>query len=172
MSELSHPPAPASGTRVLTPGGGKPSDTVPATAEPVSARLAGRIDRIVSGSREIAMDLMEMVDLKMQLLQVHLEERIEDRLNEVLQRALVAGIVLGGLFFLLVAAAFGLGTLLGHDALGFLAISVLLFLAALAIGHRNRQLVRFRLGSEEESQQEEESTSPEPNAVAGETKKE
>lgn len=120
---------------------------VPAAESPAARgpRGQGRIERIVSGSRELAMDLVELVDLKMQLLQIQVEERVQERLNGAVQNALVGGIALGGVLFVLVAGALMLGQLLGHDALGFLAVAALLFLAAFAFRQGKWQMIRIRL---------------------------
>ena len=149
MSESPNPQVPSLGPGGDSEGSARQPASVPVERDPVPTGLQGRFERIVAGSRELAMDVVEMVDLKMQLLQVQIEERIEGRINEAVQRAIVVGIVSGGVLFLLVAASLGLGALLGHDALGFLAVSVLLFLVAFILGRIRLQMVRFRLGTDE-----------------------
>lgn len=149
MSESPNPQPPSLGPGGDSEGSARLTASVPVERDPVTTGLKGRFERIVAGSRELAMDVVEMVDLKMQLLQVQIEEHVEGRINDALQRALLVGFVVGGALFLLVAASLGLGVLFGHVALGFLAVSALLFLVAFIVGRIFGQKERLRLNTDE-----------------------
>ncbi len=92
--------------------------------EPSGSRLA----RVLEQVREISEDVVELVELKLQLVQVQIEERVQGKLNEVISKALVGMLAIGTVVFALVAAAIGLGYLFENQAFGFLAVAALLAL--------------------------------------------
>jgi hypothetical protein len=91
----------------------------------------GRFDRISAQTKGLVDDVKEWVDLRVRLVQLDLEDRIDVIANQTILTLIIIGIGGASMLFGLFAAAFGLGILLGNNALGFLSISVLLGLATL-----------------------------------------
>jgi hypothetical protein len=91
-----------------------------------SDSLGGRFDRISDQSKGLVDDVKDWVDLRVRLVQMDLEDRIDVIANQTILTLVIIGIGGASMFFGLFAAAFGLGLLFGNNALGFLAMSVLL----------------------------------------------
>lgn len=139
--ETAKPDESSDGVPVPSPDSG----SVPAPDVP-----KGRVERIVSTAKSLAVDLMEIVDLKMQLVQVQIEEHIEQRVNRAIQRLLVlAAAALSGVF-VLVALAFALGTWLGNPAWGFLAVGLVVGLGAWVLARVRPKMID--LGNDEGSE--------------------
>lgn len=102
----------------------------------------GRMDRIADNTRGLIEDVKEWIDLKVQLVQLDLEEKIETLANQVLSTFLVIVLAAVTALFILVAGAFGLGQWLGHPAWGFLSVSGLLALVTILIHFRHPRLVK------------------------------
>jgi len=99
-----------------------------------------KVDRISEHAKGLVDDVRDWVDLKVKLVQVEIEDKIDAKLNQTIL-ALVLALVMGlVLVFSLTALALGLGTWLGHDAWGFLAVASILGLFAGGL-----QLVKPRL---------------------------
>ncbi|QXD16092.1 phage holin family protein [Rhodocaloribacter litoris] len=110
---------------------------------------ATRLERIALHTRGLVEDVKEWVDLKIQLVQVQIEERIEERLNRAALGVVLGVVVLLALVFALTAAALGLGAWLGHSAWGFLVVAgVLLVVAGLLRAVRPRLVKVREAGSE------------------------
>jgi Putative Actinobacterial Holin-X, holin superfamily III len=110
-------------------------DDSQATEKTKSARRKeeGRVDRISDQTKGLIDDIKEWIDLRVQLIQIDIEERIETVANEVLSTVVVAILIFLIVIFLLVGAALGLGPVLGHPAWGFLAVAGFMGLVTLAI---------------------------------------
>ncbi len=104
---------------------------------------AGKIERLARETRGLIDDMKDWVDLKMQLVQLEMEERVEQKLNQALLGVILAVVAFLALVFGLTALALGLGGWLGHDAWGFLIVTVLLVLVALALRMMNPRLVKM-----------------------------
>ena len=97
-----------------------------------------RVGRITEHGKGLVTDLTSWVELKMKLVQVEIEEKIDARVNQLVSTAIVAGIALIGVVFLLIALGMGASALfiaIGLSSplsyfLGFLVITLLLFAAA------------------------------------------
>ncbi len=102
----------------------------------------GRLDRIADQTKGLVDDIKEWIDLKVQLVQMDLEEKFETMANQVLSTFVV--ILLAGVtvLFALVAASLGLGGWLGHPAWGFLAVTGILTLLTLAIHHARPRIIK------------------------------
>ncbi len=97
-----------------------------------------KVERIAEHGKGLVGDLTSWVELRIKLAQIEIEEQIDARVNKLISTALVAGVALLGVIFLLVA--FGLGAAAIFVAiglsqplsyfLGFLLITLLLFGAA------------------------------------------
>jgi len=95
-------------------------------------------DRSMLGSfvhetRGLVTDLKDWVEIRVQLFQLEIEERIEAAVGKVLSLLAVAVLLLFTVLFLLIASAEGLGSWLGHAAWGYLAIGLLLGFATLIV---------------------------------------
>ena len=101
----------------------------------------GRMDRISDQTKGLVDDVKEWVDLRVKLVQIDLEERIETVANEALSTLLVVAVMAGALLFCLLAAAFGLGLLLNSTALGFTIVGMALAAAGWAIARFKPRLV-------------------------------
>ena len=88
----------------------------------------GKFDRISGQTKGLVDDVKEWVDLRLKLVQLDLEDRIDVIANQAILTVIVAFIGGTSGIFALFAAAFGLGQLIGNTALGFLSISGLLAL--------------------------------------------
>lgn len=93
------------------------------TASPESG---GRLDRITDQTKGLVDDIKEWIDLRVRLVQLDLEERLETIANQTILTLVVIGIGAISIFFALIAAALGLGALFSNSALGFLAVSLIL----------------------------------------------
>jgi hypothetical protein len=102
-----------------------------------------RLQRIGTQTKGLIDDLKSWVELRMELTQIDVEERVEDKVSEAMAGA--ALVALGALtaLFLLIAAAFGLGELLGHPGYGFLVVGGVLLVVTLIIRQVRPRLVRI-----------------------------
>lgn len=91
-----------------------------------STSRSGPMGRIAHESRALFDDLREWVDLRVQLIQVDVEERIEKAANEIMSMVLVMVMALFTMVFLLHGLAIWLGTLLGGAQWGYLIIGAFL----------------------------------------------
>lgn len=107
-----------------------------------SSDSPGRMDRIADNTRGLIEDVKEWIDLKVQLVQLEIEQKIETLANQVVSTFLVIVLAAVTALFILVAAALGLGQWLGHPAWGFLAVSGALGLVTILIHFRRPRLVK------------------------------
>lgn len=104
-----------------------------AAQRPQLPAAGNRVDRITQHSRSLIDEVTHWADLKVKLIRVDLEEKIEAK---KIQIGLGVGMALVGFFavlFLLTTIALGLGAWLGHPAWGFLIVTTVLFLIVLAM---------------------------------------
>ena len=97
---------------------------------------------VAAESRALWDDLREWVDLRVQLIQIDIEGRIEKALNDMLAALIVVVLVLFALFFLLQAAALWLGQVLGHDQMGYVVVALTLIAVSLLVKVVKPTLVR------------------------------
>lgn len=108
-----------------------------------------RVERISAHGKGLVSDLTSWAELKMKLVQVEIEEKIDERLNQIVGNAIVAGIGLVGVLFLLTAVGMGVSALLiaaGLSSplsyfLGFLFVAILLFVVAAILKSMRPHLV-------------------------------
>jgi hypothetical protein len=86
----------------------------------------GAMGRIALESRALFDDLREWVDLRVQLIQVDVEERIQQAANEIMSIVLVMVLALFTMVFLLHGVAVWLGSLLGGLHWGYLMVGAFL----------------------------------------------
>lgn len=111
-----------------------------------------KVQRIVQHTQQLVGDLQEWVDLRIELAQMQLEERVEAKANEIALQVMVVGIVLLAVVFGLVTLALGLGAWLGHPAWGFLIVTVLLVGLAIVLRAAHPAFIQIgggRRGSDE-----------------------
>lgn len=117
----------------------------------------GRLNRVVHRSRMLVSDVTEWVELRVQLLQMEIEEEVERRLNTLIARVLVAALLgITGLFVLF-TAAIGLGWWLGHPFWGYLIVTLVLTAGSAAVAYTRPQFVQhpFASGDGQNSQDSE-----------------
>lgn len=103
---------------------------------------SNRLSRLRTHLQSLAGDVREWVELRLTLVQLEIEERIEARLRWLMLRLLV-GIVAGlGIVFGLIALALALGSWLGHPGWGFLLVALGLGLVAAVL-----QAILWRLNA-------------------------
>lgn len=81
------------------------------------------VRRLAGESRALFDDLREWVDLKVQLVQVDIEERIEKAANEIIALVMVVVLGLFAAAFLLHGLAIWLGSVLGGAQWGYLIVA-------------------------------------------------
>jgi hypothetical protein len=91
------------------------------------------VSRLAGESRALFDDLREWVDLRVQLVQVDIEERIEKAANEVIAVIMVVVLGLFALAFLLHGLAIWIGTALGGTHWGYLIVAGILALTTIAL---------------------------------------
>lgn len=101
----------------------------------------GPLKRITGESRSLFDDLKAWVDLKIQLIQLDIEDRIRQAANQAALTAIVIVIGLLSLLFGLVAAGEALGAWLDSRSLGYLVLAVALALLAAIIHLARPRLV-------------------------------
>ncbi len=105
--------------------GTKNSESKEASGE---TKSPGRMETIASESRGLFEDIKEWVDLRVQLVQLEIEERIEKTANQVISVIAVVILALFTVLFLFHALALLAAEWLGNPALGYLAVGGLLAL--------------------------------------------
>ncbi len=101
-------------------------ETEQSTATPKETQSppdGGRLDRIADQTRGLIDDIKEWIDLKVQLVQLELEERFESLANHILATLLVIVLAFTTLLFGLVAGALAIGNWLGDPLWGFLIVT-------------------------------------------------
>ena len=104
-----------------------------ATEKDSGGTSSGRLGRIAEESKGLVDDVKEWVELRVQLLQMEIEERIESVANQVISVIAVAVLALFTALFLLLGAAQFLGEWLGRDAWGYVIVGVVLALVTVFI---------------------------------------
>lgn len=107
-------------------------DTTP-TRETDSAQEGGRLDRIADQTRGLIEDIKEWIDLKVQLVQIELEERFESLANQILATLLVIVLAATTALFALIAGALAIGNWLGDPLWGFLIVTGVLALVTVVV---------------------------------------
>ncbi|MDA0378508.1 MAG: phage holin family protein [Bacteroidetes bacterium] len=102
------------------------ADTSPRSSQAGSSEKSGPVGRIANESRALIEDLRDWVDLRVQLIQVDVEERIERAANELFSLMLVMVMALFTGVFLLHGLAVWLGSALGGTHWGYLIVGALL----------------------------------------------
>jgi len=96
-----------------------------------SSGEGGRIDRIADQTRGLVEDVKEWIDLRVQLIQLEVEDRFETVANQLLSAMLVVILAFTTLIFALIAISLGIGMLLGDPLWGFLVTTLLLAIATI-----------------------------------------
>ena len=104
---------------------------------------ANKVERIAQHTKGLVSDLTEWVELKMELVQLEVEEKVEQKINQAVVGGVLALMALLVLVFGLVALALGLGAWLGHPAWGFLMVTILLALITVILLKLRPRLIQI-----------------------------
>lgn len=121
-----------------------PPNPSPAAPPPVrkDSGSKNKVQRMGSNARGLFDDFTSWVELRLRLLQLDVQERVQGKIDEVIIKAapVVVGLLAG--FFALITVALFVGWALGHPAWGFLVVTGVLLLIAGALYARSRRLQR------------------------------
>ena len=92
------------------------------SSNPSDDRKAGRLSAIADETRNLAADIKEWVDLRVQLAQMEIEERIDKITNQIIGLVVVVVVALFAVLFLLMALAIWIGGMLESEALGYVVV--------------------------------------------------
>lgn len=101
-------------------------DRTSAQDAPLAPVTGNKAQRLAQHTQRLVDDLKTWVDLRIELAQVELEERVEAKANEIALAVAVVGVVVLAVLFGLITLALALGAWLGHPAWGFLIVTGLL----------------------------------------------
>ncbi|MDA1028785.1 MAG: phage holin family protein [Bacteroidetes bacterium] len=93
---------------------------------PASGHNESRLGAIARETRELLTDIKDWIDLRVQLLQFEVQERIEAAAQKLISLIIVAIMALFAVLFLLLAIAEAVGSWLGHPAFGYLSVGLVL----------------------------------------------
>ncbi len=93
----------------------------------------GKISKIVDTARSVTEELAKVVDLKVKLVQTEAEERINEKVNHLIQKSL--GMLLYGMVALmfLIGIALLIGEYFDSSGLGFLSVGAFILLVTLVL---------------------------------------
>lgn len=132
----------------------------PASPTKSAQEVDGRIDRIVHETRQLGDDLAEWANLRLRLVQLDIQERIDEELDLVFSRVVVLAMVVIAVLMASFGIAFVLGDLLGEPWYGFAIMAVVYLVAAGIISQtRPRLAANFRSSWASERRQLEAGTS-------------
>jgi uncharacterized membrane protein YqjE len=140
---------------------------------PIERRLpsgANKVERIAQHTKGLAEDVTSWVELRLKLAQIEIEERIDAKVNDLAGKAVVAGLAALGALFALVTLALGaaaLGVAIGLSQtlslfLGFLLVTILLFVAALVFRSAKPRMIPITSGTVAVEEDRLSGTAPEP----------
>ena len=127
----------------------KKDHTEQASAPETSEKGAGqnRVSSFANETRSLVADIKEWVDLRVRLVQLEIEERIETLANQLISLVAVTVLGLFAIMFLLMGLAVWIGNLLESPALGYVIVGSALALITTVI-----HLVRPRIMKSEVSE--------------------
>lgn len=105
----------------------------------------GPLTRLAHEIRSLVDDVKEWIELRLELFQLDVEDRIQAVANDILLIVLVLVLFAVAFLFLSLAAAFALGQWLGSNALGFLIVAVVFVLLGASI-RRSRVDLASKVG--------------------------
>lgn len=98
---------------------------------------------VLDHGRELGEDFVGWVELRIHQAQLELYDRLDEKGNELINKALAGALAGMGGFLLLVAACLGIGAALGHPAWGFLIVGLLFSAVGFAFFKLNPHLKRL-----------------------------
>jgi len=107
---------------------------------PTRASQQGKLARVASHTQGLVEDLREWIDLRLDLVVLDLEEKVNDLKNQVGQGIVLALLGFFTALFALVTVALGVGWLLGHPFWGFLTVFAILAIATAGFAKAQPQL--------------------------------
>jgi hypothetical protein len=105
----------------------------------------GPLVRLVHEIRSLVEDIKEWIELRIELLQLDVEDRVQAVANDILLVLFVLVLFFVAFLFLALAAAFALGQWLESEALGFLIVAVVFGLLGASI-RRSRMDLATKVG--------------------------
>ncbi len=132
----------------------------PQSDAPLTQVSGNKAQRLAQHTQQLVEDLKTWVDLRIELAQVELKERVESKANEIALAITLAVIAFLAALFGLTTMALGLGAWLGHPAWGFLLVTVLLILLAVVLRAARPEFVE--VGGRGAASPSDESSSPGP----------
>lgn len=127
---------------------------------PLAPVSGNKAQRLAQHTQRLVEDLKTWVDLRIELAQMELEERVEAKANEIALGVIVGGIVLLAVVFGMVTLALGIGALLGHAGWGFLIVTALLVLLAVVVRAARPELVQIGRSPEPPTERDPETSAP------------
>jgi hypothetical protein len=103
----------------------------------------GGIDRLVEHTKGLTEDVSALVELHLKKAQLEVEERIDRKVNAIVDNVLGLTLVVLAVLFLLTAISFGIGALLGHPGWGFLIMALLLGIGGLVVIKQRPHLIQI-----------------------------
>ncbi|HUF08022.1 MAG TPA: phage holin family protein [Rhodothermales bacterium] len=116
-----------------TEGSGTDLATRPRPVQKVQKAPDGRIDRLITETRQLGDDLTQWVNLRLKLVQLDIQERIDEELDFVYTGVIVLGMMTIALLLASFGIAWVLGDLLGERWYGFMMLAALYLIAAFVI---------------------------------------
>lgn len=111
-----------------SPIGSQSENQDEASKGPASGRNESRLGSIARETRELFTDIKDWIDLRIQLFQYEVQERIEVAAQKLFSLLIVAIMTLFAILFVLLAIAEAVGSWLGHPAYGYLSVGLVLTL--------------------------------------------
>lgn len=119
-----------------------PADSQNASEGKRGRRSRASLSHLAGETRALWEDMREWVDLRVELVQVDIEERIQKAANEIMAVLLAAVLGLFAMAFLLHGISVWLGRLLGATEWGYVLVGLVLAIAALIVRRVKPDLAR------------------------------
>jgi len=116
------------------------TDTKQDSKTDAASSSTSKLNNLAQETRGLVADLKEWVDIKIKLLQLDVEERIEDAVRQVISIVLVLILVLFTILFILIGVAEFLGSWLESTAYGYLIVGSVLAVATILINASRKPL--------------------------------
>jgi len=87
-----------------------------------------KLGSLARETRSLLTDVKDWIDLRVQLLQIEVEERIESAAHKIISLIVVAILGLFAVLFLLLAIAEAVGIWLGHPSYGYIFVAVIMII--------------------------------------------
>lgn len=113
-----------------------------ATTNQLPEPAEGLVGRMLEQTQALGEDVVSLVELRLKKTQIEVEEKLDEKANALVANAAMGVLLAVGGLFLLIAAALGLGDLLGHPAWGFVIVGVVLALSGFIVKKAQPDVVK------------------------------